>query len=122
MVARWRPNRWPCNSYLWRSYRTASFLRNMKTLVAAFTLAMITGTAAQTPMPSTVPLVNNTTKETVGTATFSGNSIYLRDIKGELYAIATNSATAPRRSAIPTARFSTRFPANRNDKSTLAAG
>jgi len=50
---------------------------------------MITGTAAQTPMPRTVPLVNNTTKETVGTATFSGNSIYLRDIKGELYAIAT---------------------------------
>jgi hypothetical protein len=61
----------------------------MKWLVALFLLAASSAMAQQMPMAKTLPLVNNTTKEKIGTATFSGRSIYLRDLKGEHFATVT---------------------------------
>lgn len=59
----------------------------MKTLVALFTIAMLAAASAQyAPLPQTINLHNKATKEPVGTATFSGNRIYMRDKNGEHYA------------------------------------
>jgi hypothetical protein len=59
----------------------------MKSLVALFTVAMMATAAAQTvPLPKVVHLHNNATKESLGTATISGNRIYLRNKDGEHYA------------------------------------
>ena len=59
----------------------------MKTLVALFTIAMLTTASAQyAPLPKTINLHNKATKEPLGTATLSGNRIYLRDKDGAHYA------------------------------------
>ena len=59
----------------------------MKTLIALFTIAMLATASAQyPPLPATVQLHSKATKEPLGTATFSGNRIYLRDKNGEHYA------------------------------------
>jgi len=59
----------------------------MKTLIALFTIPMLTTASAQyPPLPATVQLHNKATKEPLGTATFSDNRIYLRDKNGEHYA------------------------------------
>ena len=56
----------------------------MKSLVLAFTLALLLPAAAQyPPLPRTGNLVNNATKEVIGTVTFSGNRAYLRDKDGK---------------------------------------
>lgn len=50
-------------------------------------LALLTTASAQhLPLPATVQLHNRATKESLGTATFSGNRIYMRDKNGEHYA------------------------------------
>jgi len=53
----------------------------------AFLLLLLSTVAAgaQTPMPKTVPM-NDKSGQQVGTATFSGNRVYLRDSRGELIA------------------------------------
>ena len=59
----------------------------MRTLVALFTIAMLTTASAQyPPLSQTVQLHDKATKEPLGTATFSGNRIYMRDKNGEHYA------------------------------------
>jgi len=59
----------------------------MKTLVALFSIAMLATASAQyPPLPATVQLHNKATKEPIGTATFSGDRIYLRDKDGAHYA------------------------------------
>jgi len=59
----------------------------MKSFVVAFTIAMLTAASAQTPPPlKTINLYNNATKEPLGTATYSGTRIYMRDKNGEHYA------------------------------------
>ena len=46
----------------------------MRLFVFAFTFAMLTTASAQyAPLPRTGNLVNNATKEVIGTVTFSGN-------------------------------------------------
>jgi len=56
----------------------------MKSLVLAFTLAMLTTASAQyPPLPRTGNLINNATKEVIGTVTFSGDRAYLRDKDGK---------------------------------------
>ena len=56
----------------------------MKSLVLAFTLALLLPAAAQyAPLPRTGNLINNATKEVIGTVTFSGNRAYLRDKDGK---------------------------------------
>ena len=69
----------------------SDFLRRarieMKTLVALFSIAMLATASAQyPPLPATVQLHNKATNEPLGTATFSGNRIYLRDKDGVHYA------------------------------------
>ena len=55
----------------------------MRSLALAFTLAMLTTASAQyAPLPRTGNLVNNATKEVIGTVTFSDNRAYLRDKDG----------------------------------------
>ena len=55
----------------------------MRSLVFAFTFAMLTTASAQyAPLPRTGNLVNNATKEVIGTVTFSDNRAYLRDKDG----------------------------------------
>ena len=59
----------------------------MKTLVVVFIVAMLTTASAQyAPLPKTINLHNKATKESLGTATFSDNRIYMRDKNGEHYA------------------------------------
>jgi len=56
----------------------------MKSLVLAFTLALLLPAAAQyAPLPRTGNLINNATKEVIGTVTFSGDRAYLRDKDGK---------------------------------------
>ena len=56
----------------------------MRSLVFAFTFAMLTTASAQyAPLPRTGNLVNNATKEVIGTVTFSDNRAYLRDKDGK---------------------------------------
>ena len=56
----------------------------MKVLIIVFTLAMLLPAAAQyAPLPRTGNLVNNATKEVIGTVTFSDNRAYLRDKDGK---------------------------------------
>lgn len=53
-------------------------------LVLAFTLALLLpATAQEMKLPKTGNLINNATKEVVGTVTFSGNRAYLRDKDGK---------------------------------------
>ena len=53
-------------------------------LVLAFTFAMLTTASAQyAPLPRTGNLINNATKEVIGTVTFSGDRAYLRDKDGK---------------------------------------
>jgi hypothetical protein len=54
-------------------------------IIAVALYGCIAVAMAQVPMPRTVPLTN-ANGEQVGTATFSGARIYLRDNKGELFA------------------------------------
>jgi hypothetical protein len=53
-------------------------------LVTAFVLALALPAAAQNRMPQTIPYKDSKTGETIGTATFSGNTLYLRKSDGEL--------------------------------------
>ena len=56
----------------------------MKSLVLAFTFALLLPAAAQyAPLPRTGNLINNATKEVIGTVTFSGDRAYLRDKDGK---------------------------------------
>jgi len=61
----------------------------MNKLILAFTLALTTVANAQftdpTVMPKTVPF-NDANGTQIGTATFSGNSIYIRNLKSEFVA------------------------------------
>jgi hypothetical protein len=70
-----------------RRIRAAGFFQenNMKKLwiVAVLLMTLIMPAIAQTPR--TVPLMGKN-GEQIGTATFTGNRIFLRDIKGELFA------------------------------------
>ena len=69
----------------------------MRTFIALFTIAMLTTASAQyAPLPKTINLHNNATKEPLGTATFSGNRIYLRDKNGEHYATIEHDADGTR--------------------------
>ena len=69
----------------------------MKTLVALFSIAMLATASAQyPPLPATVQLHNKATNEPLGTATFSGNRIYLRDKNGEHYATIEYNADGTR--------------------------
>ena len=53
-------------------------------LVPAFTFALLLPAAAQyAPLPRTGNLINNATKEVIGTVTFSGDRAYLRDKDGK---------------------------------------
>ena len=53
-------------------------------LVLAFTFALLLTAAAQyAPLPRTGNLINNATKEVIGTVTFSGDRAYLRDKDGK---------------------------------------
>ena len=53
-------------------------------LVLAFTFARLLPAAAQyAPLPRTGNLINNATKEVIGTVTFSGDRAYLRDKDGK---------------------------------------
>jgi hypothetical protein len=53
-------------------------------LVLAFTFALLLPAAAQyAPLPRTGNLINNATKEVIGTVTFSGDRAYLRDKDGK---------------------------------------
>jgi hypothetical protein len=54
-------------------------------LRAASFLFLATLMMAQVPMPRTVPLTN-AQGETIGSITFSGRHIFLRDLKGEIFA------------------------------------
>lgn len=56
----------------------------MRTLTLAFLLATATVAQAQYRLPQTIPYKDEVTKETIGTATFDGNRIYLRKTDGEL--------------------------------------
>lgn len=56
----------------------------MKLSVIVLTLALITPAAAQSTIPKTVKLYDNKSGQVLGTATISGNRVYLRDSKGEL--------------------------------------
>ena len=58
----------------------------MKTLILAALLATATLAQAQQLPTKTVKFYNNKTGELVGTATYFGNTAYLRDAKGEHYA------------------------------------
>jgi hypothetical protein len=52
-------------------------------LAIAFTLAMLLPATAQIgDLPKTGNLIDNATKEVIGTVTFSGNRAYLRDKDG----------------------------------------
>jgi hypothetical protein len=53
----------------------------MKALTIILTL-LVTPAAAQSTLPRTVPF-NDASGQQVGTATFSGNHIYLRDLEGK---------------------------------------
>jgi len=69
----------------------------MKALVTLFTIAMVaTASAQHPPLPQTIKLHNKATKEPLGTATFSGNRIYLRDKDGEHYATIEYNADGTR--------------------------
>lgn len=49
-------------------------------MIVLFTIAALATVSAQhAPLPKTVKLHNNATKEPIGTATFSDNRIYFRD-------------------------------------------
>jgi hypothetical protein len=53
-------------------------------LVAALVLALVMpAKAQQLDLPKTIKLHNNATGEVIGTATISGNTMYLRDKDGE---------------------------------------
>lgn len=53
-------------------------------LAIAFTLAMLLPATAQIgDLPKTGNLIDNATKEVIGTVTFSGNRAYLRDKDGK---------------------------------------
>ena len=76
------------------SFEADRYLRGIKImqrlihLTAIAVLVLIVGIViamAQTPMPRTVPF-NDADGKQIGTATFSGKHIYLRDAKGELFA------------------------------------
>jgi hypothetical protein len=56
----------------------------MKTLIIL--LALTLPAMAQGYTPRTVPLISNTTKEVIGSATFSGNRIFLRNKQNEIFA------------------------------------
>ena len=59
----------------------------MKTLVIVFTLATLTTATAQpAPLPRTIQLHDNATKQSLGSATYVDNKIYLRNRNGEHYA------------------------------------
>ena len=63
----------------------------MKHLIAL--LLMTTAVSAQVTAPVTLPL-NNDKKEVIGTATSAGDGrIYLRDLKGELFATIVTDPT-----------------------------
>ena len=58
----------------------------MKSLVIAFTIAMLTAASAQgIALPQTAPLTD-TEGKVIGTATTLGGRVYLRDLKGEHFA------------------------------------
>ena len=64
----------------------------MKALIAALTFAMITTAAAQIiPTPRTVPF-NDASGKAIGTATFWGRRMTLRDGKGDLIGTVTLDA------------------------------
>ena len=58
----------------------------MKLLIVALILLMIAPAMAQMSMPTTLPLTNNKTGETIGTATLFGNRMVLRKSNGEFIA------------------------------------
>jgi hypothetical protein len=56
----------------------------MKFIVLAITLALIAPAVAQHVMPRTVPLMGKDGQQ-IGTATFAGPRIFLRDNKNEIF-------------------------------------
>jgi len=70
-----------------RSLRRATARAIFAIVLITLALAMIitTATAQQRGMPTTVPLLNKN-KERIGTATFFGPRITLRDNQGEVFA------------------------------------
>jgi hypothetical protein len=60
----------------------------MKTLIILLAL-ILPATAQGYMLPTTLPLVNNTTKEVIGTATLWGGKMVLRKQNGEFIATVT---------------------------------
>jgi hypothetical protein len=65
-------------------------MAKIKPLIIALTLIMTTAAMAQmlmpTQLPTTLPLIDNNTKETIGTATLWGGKMVLRKTNGEFIA------------------------------------
>jgi hypothetical protein len=82
----------------------------MRPLLAVIILASVTAAAAaQTPMPRTVPF-NDKDGNQIGTATFSGDKIYLRDLKGEFIATVAIAADGTRTLYDPHGKILDRLP------------
>jgi hypothetical protein len=64
--------------------------------ILAFTLAMTVFAQAQTPMPKTVRVYNNSNGELIGTATLWDRTFTFRDSKGELIGTLTIEADGSR--------------------------
>jgi hypothetical protein len=68
----------------------------MRSLILALVLASSTAAAQGISLPQTVPLINNTSKEKIGTATIWGNRMVLRWTDGTFIAtvvVAQDGAT-----------------------------
>ncbi len=58
----------------------------MKTFIIVLILLLAAPAVAQRPLPTTLPLIDNNTKETIGTATLWGRKMVLRKTDGTFIA------------------------------------